>query len=80
MFRLKHASVSDRVIRYRDQQVVTPGMATMLRQLILGAGPGNDAALAAVAAPLRKIRRCSAMRQLTGTRRSLAQPRQPAGA
>lgn len=54
VFRLKHASVSDRVIRYRDQQVVTPGMATMLRQLILGAGPGNDAALAAVAAPLRE--------------------------
>lgn len=80
VFRLKHASVSDRVIRYRDQQVVTPGMATMLRQLILGRGRATTRRWPRWRRRCGKIRRCSAMRQLTGTRRSLAQPRQPAGA
>ena len=52
VFRLKHASVNDRVISYRNQQVATPGLATVLRNLIQGGGAGN-AALAEIAAPLR---------------------------
>ena len=36
VFRLKHASVENRVISYRDQQITTPGVATILRNLVLG--------------------------------------------
>ena len=55
VFRLKHASVNDREVSYRSQSVVTPGLATVLRNLILGAGGGsNSEALSAVAAPLRQ--------------------------
>jgi len=54
VFRLRHASVNDRTISYRDQKVVTPGLATVLRNLILGSGSGNNnETLAAIAAPLR---------------------------
>ncbi|OZI39896.1 EscC/YscC/HrcC family type III secretion system outer membrane ring protein [Bordetella genomosp. 5] len=54
VFRLKHASVNDRTVSYRDQKVVTPGLATVLRNLILGSGSGNNnETLAAIAAPLR---------------------------
>lgn len=55
VFRLKHASVNDRTVNYRSQSVVTPGLATVLRNLILGSGSGaNNETLAAVAAPLRE--------------------------
>ncbi len=55
VFRLKHASVNDRTVSYRTQSVVTPGLATVLRNLILGSGSGaNNETLAAVAAPLRE--------------------------
>jgi len=54
VFRLKYASVNDRNVRYRDQEVNTPGLATVLRNLILGGGGGdNDQVLSAIAAPLR---------------------------
>ncbi|MFY1986407.1 type III secretion system outer membrane ring subunit SctC [Achromobacter xylosoxidans] len=54
VFRLKHASVNDRVISYRNQQVATPGLATVLRNLIQGSGgAGGNVALAEIAAPLR---------------------------
>lgn len=54
VFRLKHASVNDRTIRYRDQEVVTPGLATVLKNLILGSSSGvNNQVLSAIAAPLR---------------------------
>jgi type III secretion protein C len=54
VFRLKYASVNDRTVRYRDQMVTTPGLATILRELIDNSGPGaGNAALAAMAAPLR---------------------------
>jgi type III secretion protein C len=36
VFRLKHAQVDDRVISYRDQQITTSGVATILRSLING--------------------------------------------
>jgi type III secretion protein C len=54
VFRLKYASVNDRVVRYRDQTVATPGMATILRDLIQGSGPGaGNAVLASMASGLR---------------------------
>lgn len=54
VFRLKHASVNDRTVSYRTQSVVTPGLATVLRNLILGSGAGaNNETLSAIAAPLR---------------------------
>lgn len=34
VFRLRHAQVNDRVISYRDQQIVTPGIASILRNLV----------------------------------------------
>jgi len=49
VFRLKHASVEDRAITFRDRQIVTPGVAQILRNLVLGTnnsigqrGPGSD--------------------------------------
>lgn len=36
VFRLKHASVEDRVISYRDREITTPGIANILRNLLLG--------------------------------------------
>jgi type III secretion protein C len=36
VFRLKHASVQDRVVSYRDREISTPGVATILRNLIQG--------------------------------------------
>ncbi|WP_082988361.1 type III secretion system outer membrane ring subunit SctC [Bordetella bronchialis] len=55
VFRLKYASVNDRVVRYRDQSITTPGLATILRDLVDGTGPGaGNSALAAMAAPLRE--------------------------
>ncbi|OZI20013.1 EscC/YscC/HrcC family type III secretion system outer membrane ring protein [Bordetella genomosp. 9] len=54
VFRLKYASVNDRVVRYRDQSITTPGLATLLRELIAGSGPGaGNSVLSAMAAPLR---------------------------
>lgn len=38
VFRLRHASVVDRRITYRDQQVTTPGVARILRDLVMGGG------------------------------------------
>lgn len=35
IFRLKHASVEDRTITYRDQTVTTPGVANILRSLVV---------------------------------------------
>lgn len=55
VFRLRHASVDDRVIFYRDRQIVTTGVANMLRQLVAGdAGKsGTNISLVEMAAPLR---------------------------
>ena len=54
VFRLKHASVNDRSIAYRNSQVVTPGLATVLRNLITGSGGGGNETLSSIAAPLRE--------------------------
>jgi type III secretion protein C len=53
VFRLKHASVDDRTILYRDRQITTPGLAQVLRNLISGSGGTagvNNALLSSVAA------------------------------
>lgn len=34
VYRLRHAAVDDRVLRYRDTSVVTPGVASILRALV----------------------------------------------
>jgi type III secretion protein C len=54
VFRLKHASVNDRSIAYRNSQVVTPGLASVLRNLITGNGGNNNETLSSIAAPLRE--------------------------
>ncbi len=61
VFRLKHAQVNDRVISYRDQQITTAGVASILRNLVTGQGGTggtnltNLPQLAAIAAPMREI-------------------------
>ncbi len=37
LFRLKHASVEDRTIVFRDREITTPGVANILRNLVTGA-------------------------------------------
>ncbi len=41
VFRLRHASVEDRSISYRDREITTPGVANILRNLV----SGNTAAM-----------------------------------
>ena len=37
LFRLKHASVEDRIITFRDREITTLGVANILRNLVMGA-------------------------------------------
>lgn len=55
VFRLKHAAADDRTVMYRDKEITTPGLATILRELITGRGRSGSRtdALTAMAAPLR---------------------------
>jgi len=59
VFRLIHAQVNDRVISYRDQQITTAGVASILRALVTGQGgaggttASNFQQLSMIAAPLR---------------------------
>ena len=54
IFRLKHAPVDDRTIFFRDKQIVTPGIATILRGLISGESKtGTNIMLSDMVAPLR---------------------------
>lgn len=57
VFRLKHASVDDRTITYRDRQITTIGLAQMLRNLISGDSTAvssvNGDAISRLVAPLR---------------------------
>lgn len=52
VFRLQHASADDRTITYRDKEITTPGMATILRELVTGASRSGDSVTAA-STPLR---------------------------
>jgi type III secretion protein C len=36
VFKLRHASVQDRVVSYRDREITTPGVASILRNLVQG--------------------------------------------
>ena len=42
VFPLRHAFVSDRVVRYRDRTMVTPGLATTLKRLLEQGGGAHD--------------------------------------
>lgn len=57
VFKLKHASVDDRTMTYRDRQITTMGLAQVLRNLVSGGSasvPGvNSDAIERLAAPLR---------------------------
>jgi type III secretion protein C len=54
VYRLRYAAVDDRVITYRDKEITTPGVATVLRNLVSGAsGGGTSTEVAELAAPLR---------------------------
>lgn len=54
VYRLRYAAVDDRVISYRDKQIATPGVATVLRNLIAGgASVGAGTEIVDLAAPLR---------------------------
>ncbi|VTU27159.1 Outer membrane protein SpiA [Variovorax sp. PBS-H4] len=54
VYRLRYAAVDDRVISYRDKQISTPGVATVLRNLIAGgATVGASTEIVELAAPLR---------------------------
>ncbi|MFN7836279.1 MAG: type III secretion system outer membrane ring subunit SctC [Burkholderiaceae bacterium] len=41
-FKLRYASVEDRVITLRDKSVITPGVATVLRNILSGNARGNQ--------------------------------------
>lgn len=54
IYRLKHASVEDRIVRYRDKEIVTPGVASILQRTI-GSGKStqdNEKSLSLLATPL----------------------------
>ena len=57
MFRLRYAQVDDRTIFFRDKEITTSGVATILRGLVSGDGSksGTSVALTEMAAPLRAI-------------------------
>jgi type III secretion protein C len=64
VFRLRHAQVSDRTISYRDQQLTTPGIATILRNLTNPDASRNQSSggagalmsqISAIAAPLKSL-------------------------
>ncbi len=50
VFRLKHASVEDRTMAYRDQNITVPGVTSILRNLVRGAYGVNAPGAAANAA------------------------------
>jgi type III secretion protein C len=53
VYRLRYAPVDDRVISYRDKSITTPGVATILRNLVSGlSGGGTSTEIADLAAPL----------------------------
>jgi type III secretion protein C len=55
VFKLKHAPVDDRTIFFRDKQITTSGVASILRGLISGqsSGGGTSVMLSELASPLR---------------------------
>lgn len=49
VIRLRHASAQDRTVPYRDQQLVIPGLATLLRSMVAGVASVTSGAPAGVA-------------------------------
>lgn len=71
VFRLKHASVDDRTILYRDRQITTPGLAQVLRNLInntgsTGSSGVSNASLMSVAGMLSTPSSMPAAANITG--------------
>lgn len=77
VYRLRYAAVDDRVISYRDKQISTPGVATVLRNLIAGgASVGAGTEIVDLAAPLRTETKAAGE---TAGESSRPEPRRSAG-
>ncbi|MBT2375469.1 type III secretion system outer membrane ring subunit SctC [Pseudomonas fluorescens] len=60
MFTLQHTTVSDRVIKYREQNMTMDGVATILRKLLNGESPlGNPGAPASAQAVFEGLQKIS---------------------
>jgi type III secretion protein C len=83
VFRLIHAQVNDRVISYRDQQITTAGVASILRTLITGQGgaggttANNSQQLSMIAAPLRAAQPMAEVATASAPSESAASPSAP---
>lgn len=83
VFRLIHAQVNDRVISYRDQQITTAGVASILRTLITGQGgaggttANNFQQLSMIAAPLRAAQPMAEVATASAPSESAASPSAP---
>jgi len=54
VYRLKYAAVDDRIMSYREKQITTAGVATVLRNLVSGnSAGGTSSELVDISAPLR---------------------------
>lgn len=51
VFRLQHASATDRTVQYRGQGVTTPGVASMLQSMVGGGAPPHVAGSGAATVP-----------------------------
>lgn len=65
VFRLKHASVDDRTITYRDRQLTTKGLASVLRALLSGSD-GAATATVPVGADSEAVNRLAAPLRASG--------------
>jgi type III secretion protein C len=74
VFRLKHASVDDRSISYRDREITTPGVATVLRNLVSNTSSGMAARLGSAAGA------AMALSNFSATAGSPSDAAKPAGA
>ncbi|MGE0329481.1 MAG: type III secretion system outer membrane ring subunit SctC [Ramlibacter sp.] len=78
VIRLKHASAQDRTVPYRDQQLVIPGLATLLRGMVSGvvaiAPSGTGSAPSAGLQPLPPLGTQAAAPPAAGVRPGTAAP------
>lgn len=66
VFRLKHASVDDRTITYRDRQITTPGLARVLRALLSGGDGSTATSVIPVGADSQTVNRLAAPLRASG--------------
>ncbi|WP_255437536.1 type III secretion system outer membrane ring subunit SctC [Comamonas flocculans] len=74
VFRLKHASVDDRTITYRDRQLTTPGLARVLRALISGGDGGAATDVIPIGADSEAVNRLAAPLRASGNPQAAALP------